>query len=182
VVCADDVLVHHFGEASFGKLASNGEYMRLLRDNQARFEQKWGRLPQPYGHRRSDDYATLVRRVLATVDEVVPEGAIVLVASRGDDALLELAGRYGWHFPQADDGVYAGHYPADDGELIGQLEELRARGADYVVLPRTAFWWLDWYPSLRSRLDECYAGDEIVVLSLDRLAGGAPRARTETTA
>ena len=42
VVCADDVFVHHFGEASLGGLARTGEYGELFRANKARFEEKWG--------------------------------------------------------------------------------------------------------------------------------------------
>ena len=29
--CVEDVVVHHFGEASFGKLVAGGEYARILR-------------------------------------------------------------------------------------------------------------------------------------------------------
>lgn len=43
VVCAHDVFVHHFGEASFGKLVPTGEYGELFRENQRRFTDKWGR-------------------------------------------------------------------------------------------------------------------------------------------
>ena len=28
---------------------------------------------------------------------------------------------------------------------IGELERLRAKGADFVVLPSTMLWWLDYY-------------------------------------
>lgn len=41
-VCAEDVFVHHWGEASFGKLATP-EYQRLFEVNRKQFEEKWGR-------------------------------------------------------------------------------------------------------------------------------------------
>jgi hypothetical protein len=83
----------------------------------------------------------------------VPPGSRVLVASRGDEGLVELTGREAWHFPQLEDGTYAGHYPADDREAIAHLEELRERGADYLVLPATSLWWLDHYEGFRRHLE-----------------------------
>ncbi len=50
--------------------------------------------------------------------QVVPPGATVAVVSRGDDQLLSLDGRRGWHFPRADDGTYAGYYPATGTEAV----------------------------------------------------------------
>src|SRR3954453_14316019 len=54
--CADDVLVHHFGEASFGALVPSGEYTRILVRNQRRYAEKWGRSWQPYGRRPNPRY------------------------------------------------------------------------------------------------------------------------------
>jgi GT2 family glycosyltransferase/glycosyltransferase involved in cell wall biosynthesis len=42
VICAEDVFIHHFGEASFGKLKESGEYKALFEENKRRFEEKWG--------------------------------------------------------------------------------------------------------------------------------------------
>lgn len=42
VVCAEDVFVHHYGQASFKKLIATGEYQKLWDRNQAYFESKWG--------------------------------------------------------------------------------------------------------------------------------------------
>ncbi len=41
LVCAADVFVHHFGEASFKKLKANGKYDALFAENRRRYEQKW---------------------------------------------------------------------------------------------------------------------------------------------
>src|SRR5262249_17354647 len=83
----------------------------------------------------------------------LPPGATVLVVSRGDDALLDLDGPRGQHFPQNDQGVYAGHHPTDSEAAVSHLEALRGKGAEYLLFPQTAFWWLDHYAGLRDHLD-----------------------------
>ena len=88
--------------------------------------------------------------------ELIPSGATVLVAGKGDEALLRLDGRTAWHFPMAEDGRYAGFHPAGDTAAIAQLEALRARGADHLLLPKTTLWWLDHYEGLRRHLEDRY--------------------------
>jgi hypothetical protein len=102
---------------------------------------------------RSDEYVQLVSRVHAAIHSWVPAGSVVAVVTRGDDALLELEDRTGWHFPRLDDGRFAGHYPASDDDAIDQLERVRWAGASYLVLPATARWWLDYYQGLRRHLE-----------------------------
>lgn len=92
-------------------------------------------------------------RVRDLVARTVPAGATVLVASRGDDEIVKIEDRNGWHFPQDEHGIWPGFYPADSEEAIAHLEDLRARGAEYLVLPDTAFWWLDHYDGLTKYLD-----------------------------
>jgi GT2 family glycosyltransferase len=149
----EDVFVHHFGEASFGRLFADGEYGRLSAENRRRFEEKWGVPWRPYRRRGSDEYARLAERVRELAAAATPTGAAVLVVSRGDDALVDLPGRRGAHFPQALGGGYAGHHPGDSGEAIRRLEELRARSYEYLVLPRTGFWWLEHYNGFRRHLE-----------------------------
>jgi hypothetical protein len=48
--------------------------------------------------------------------------------------------------------VYAGHHPADSGAAIAQLEQCRADGAEFLLLPATGFWWLDYYGGLLQHL------------------------------
>ena len=99
------------------------------------------------------EYRRLIARVQEIVRETLPAKATVLVISKGDDALLEFDGRRGWRFPQTERGVYAGHYPADSAAAIAHFEALRAKGAEFLLLPSTAFWWLDSYPDFRTHLD-----------------------------
>jgi GT2 family glycosyltransferase len=153
VVCAADLFVHHFGEASLGALAPDGRYGEVFHANRRRFEEKWGVVWEPHGRRNDPLYAALRGRVEEAVRRHVPAGSTVLVASRGDDALVSLEDRDAWHFPQLDDGEYAGRHPSDDAEAIAQLERLRERGARYLVVPATALWWLDHYQGFREHLD-----------------------------
>lgn len=154
VVCAEDAFVHHFGEASFGDLFASGRYSELFEANKARFEEKWGVAWQPHLRRPRAWYRELVEQVRDLVDRELPPEATVLVVSGGDDELLELgANRRGWHFPQTEDGTYAGHHPADSAEAIAHLKALREAGAEYVVFPATAAWWLDYYSELQRLLD-----------------------------
>jgi hypothetical protein len=93
-----------------------------------------------------------VERIRAAVSESVPTGATIAVVSRGDDALLELGGFTAWHFPQGSDGRWAGHYPDNTAAALAQVEAVRLAGAEYLLLPEPAFWWLDHYAGLGDHL------------------------------
>jgi len=95
----------------------------------------------------------VVEEVHAFAQATLPAGARVLVVSRGDEEIVALPGRHGSHFPQTEDGAYAGHHPADSKEAIAHLEALRGRGADYLVVPATSDWWLEHYADLAAHLD-----------------------------
>jgi hypothetical protein len=98
------------------------------------------------------EYAELVGRIQAAVLSNVPAGASVLVVSKGDAALVKLPNLRAAHFPQSESGGYAGHHPHDGSVVIGELEELRRRGAEYLVIPATAQWWLEFYEGLAAHL------------------------------
>ena len=171
---ADDVLVHHFGEASFGTLFATGERDALLRANSRRFEEKWGVPWEGHEQGRSDEYGRLVERIRLEVGGAVPEGARMLVVSRGDEQLLDL-GRPSAHFPQGEGGIYAGYYPADSREAIDQLERAREQGAEYLLFPQTSLWWLDYYDDfaehLRTRYSEMKLDGACLVFGLDASRG-----------
>lgn len=106
------------------------------------------------GRDRTDEirwYSLLVPRVRTVADRVLAPDATVLVVSKGDDALLELGGRVTGHFPQTR-GKWAGFYPETADEAVAQLDELHAGGWEFIVFPATAFWWLEYYERLASRL------------------------------
>lgn len=157
LLCAEDAFVHHFGETSFGKLVAGGEYGRTLDANKARFEEKWGVPWRPYERRQSHTYLELTERVRRAAMDAIRAGATILVVSRGDDELLQVPGRRAWHFPRSSAGEYAGHHPADSDEAIAWLEAERASGADYILFPRTADWWLEHYEGLQRHLDRNYS-------------------------
>lgn len=102
-------------------------------------------------------YHQNVERIRAIVRETVPSRATVMVVSRGDEELLDLDGRSAWHFPQAADGRYSGHHPGNSAEAISHLEELRAEGGEYLLVPRSSFWWLDHYEDFARHLRDRYA-------------------------
>jgi hypothetical protein len=121
-------------------------------------------------------YPRLVELVRQAVARDVPADATVAVVGKGDSQLIDLPGRRGVHFPQTAEGIYSGHHPADSAAAIEQLNAARARGAEYLLFPATAFWWLDHYAELRRHLDERHRlvrDDETCVLY--RLAGTARR-------
>lgn len=98
------------------------------------------------------EYAELVGRVHATVAANVPPGATVLVVSKGDATLLAMPGLSASHFPQDQAGNYAGHHPLDSAAATAELERLRRHGAEYLVIPATARWWLDFYGDFAGHL------------------------------
>jgi O-antigen biosynthesis protein len=105
---------------------------------------------------KRNSYPQVRRRIREVVSAELPTGSVVVVVSRGDDNLLQLGPRRGWHFPQTEAGVYAGFYPADSEEAIAHLEEIRRMGADYLLFPSTAFWWLGFYGDFQKHLESHY--------------------------
>jgi GT2 family glycosyltransferase len=103
------------------------------------------------------EYRSLLNRLRETARTELPTDATVVVISKGDDELLDLGVRQAWHFPQDEHGGYAGHYPDSSKTAIAQLEELRSRGAEYLLVPATSGWWLDRYPEFGQHLRSRYA-------------------------
>ena len=149
---AEDMFVHHFGEASFGRMFQSGAYQHLLRENQTRYAEKWGTPWQPYARRTAEGYDDVIDATRRAVRDAVPPDSPVLLISRGDDRLLDVDDRVTWHFPRDADGVWAGHYPADSETAVSSLREQIEAGARYLVVPRTAMWWLQFYDGLGHHL------------------------------
>src|SRR5262249_61772841 len=68
-------------------------------------------------------YQLLIRKVREAVEGAVPAGATVLVVSKGDEDLLQLEGRRGWHLPLRPDGGYAGHHPPPAAPAVAHPAE-----------------------------------------------------------
>lgn len=155
--CADDCFIHHFGQVSFGRQHSSAEYQTLLKRNRERFERKWGRSWSPRHRRITPEYHGIRLGLREAVRDNVPEGARILVVSRGDDELLSMLGRPSRHFPQDEAGGYSGYHPKDSQQCVRHLEALRSGGADYFLLPAGAGWWLDYYRGFAQHLRSRYA-------------------------
>ena len=126
------------------------------------------------------------RQVVERVHELavteLPQGSTVLLVSRGDERLVQLPGCNGWHFPQAPGGEYAGYHPADSEDAVEHLEDLRARGAQFLVVPATSSWWLEHYTGFTDHLDSHYMrlaerSDGYVLFSLTPKQAGAANGR-----
>ena len=53
-------------------------------------------------------------------------------------------------------GVYAGRDPANSNEALRFLESIKAKGAEYLVIPAKSFWWLDDYQEFRQHVEAHY--------------------------
>lgn len=113
-------------------------------------------LPRVEAPEKQIEYRQMVGRIRKLASDTLPPKAKVVVVSKGDEELLRLNGCEGWHFPQGTDGVYAGYYPADSARAISELEKLRSKGAEYLIFPSTAFWWLEHYADFKQHLDRRY--------------------------
>lgn len=114
------------------------------------------------------NYPEMVDRIRTAACQALPSAATVAVVSKGDAELLDLGSRRAWHFPQRDDGMYAGYYPEDSAAAIAHLEELRTRGAEYILFPHHALWWLEHYGDFRRHLESRYraivSDDQVCVI------------------
>jgi hypothetical protein len=84
----------------------------------------------------------------------------VLVASKGDEELLSLLGPGAMHFPCDAQGRYIGHYPASDEAAVSAIEEAVGRGAEFLLFPASARWWLDHYRGMATHLHSRYSALE----------------------
>jgi hypothetical protein len=86
----------------------------------------------------------------------LPDGAVVVVVSRGDPQLLDIGPAQARHFPATADGAYAGEYPPTGAAAVALLEDARRNGATHFLVPAPAAWWLSHYDELRAHLDRHY--------------------------
>ena len=145
IICAEDVFVHHFGQASLGELCVTGEYDRVLESNRGALKQS-GMFSGSRMGAESRRNINVFGRPFDTVAQQLPSEATVLVITKGDEELLDdNASRLA--LPSRRGGPYPNLYPADSAEAIAQLESGRANGAGFLLIPKPALWWLDYYTS-----------------------------------
>ncbi len=102
--------------------------------------------PASIYHRR------LVDHIRRQVEATVPAGSRVLVATYGDQAMLDLGNQLTLGFPRSVPGVTADYTDISDEDAIVQLEELIEGGAQYLVVPSPALAWLANHPGLENNL------------------------------
>lgn len=154
VVIAENLFVHHFGGASFGTLEpAEYRFGDLFHANRRRWEKKWGVEWSPHARRITQEYDNLVTNIRRIIEHNVPVGKTVIIASKGDGALCELRERLALHFPLNEQGLYAGHHPANSTVAIQELEARRSSGAVAFVLPSTMNWWRTHYPEFFDYLE-----------------------------
>lgn len=96
--------------------------------------------------------ATAGRVCLAAAPNPVPVpnrfGWTTIIWDTGDDS----EGR----IYLSEGGDYDSNRLKDSSEAISRLEAIRARGAQYLLLPATEFWWLNYYQNFREHLEARY--------------------------
>ena len=92
------------------------------------------------------------RKIEEAVKRHLPEGSRVLVLDRSEDGPADFDGYELWQFPRLDDDAAAAP-DLTDKEAITELEELRKRGADYLVVPATETSWLERHTGFRRHLE-----------------------------
>jgi GT2 family glycosyltransferase len=156
LVCAEDVFVHHFGEAAFSQLYAGGERSKLFEENRQRYQEKWGIEWQPHTRRPSRSYDVVVDEVRDIASELIGSGAVVAVISKGDDRMVHVPCGTARHFPGLPDGSFIWSHPANDDDAISALVQDENAGLTHLVFPESAFWWLDHYTGFKSYLADRY--------------------------
>jgi GT2 family glycosyltransferase/glycosyltransferase involved in cell wall biosynthesis len=87
-----------------------------------------------------------LRDVRELIWRALPLDAQILVVTDDNFTLLAPFGAGASHFPQSLNGHRGDRiYPPDGIAIIAQLEALRAKGAQYLVLPSLARGWFEWH-------------------------------------
>ena len=98
----------------------------------------------------------LMPHIREAMHETVPSNATVVVLSEGSDEFLKLGGRRASHFLRDEFGKYQAGHPADSADAIARLEGLRGEGAEFLLIPRPAYWWMSHYGEFKDYLETHY--------------------------
>lgn len=153
-----------------------GEWLDVLSPEEK--EQAWsiaGEQLSAFGYTRDgqelriiQQYQQLIPQFLQAAAHVLtPSSTVLVAAAGGEDVLPELPDRQAWPFPRGANGGHADSTPVDDAAITSHLEDLRAKGADFLLVPRTASWWLEDFREFKQHLDANYRriwDDEIAVV------------------
>jgi SAM-dependent methyltransferase len=110
------------------------------------------------------------QRVCSIVSRNVAPNTVALVLSQGDERLLDLEERTGWHFPRGEDGRWSAA-KLDGRGAVQHLEKLRADGADYLVVPAGSAPWVQARAQLQRHLARCpcvLRGRDCAIFALNR--------------
>lgn len=128
------------------KLSLRRDDACVIYDLRSGQQAKTGEQPQPCT-------VSLSKRVSAYLDALLPPKAHVAIVTKGDTELLESKRMKAVHFPMQEDGLWAGFHPLDSAACIAHLDELRAAGVRWFVVPRPLFWWFVHYAEFFAHLD-----------------------------
>jgi Glycosyltransferase WbsX len=104
-------------------------------------------------------------RLCAALRKVVPDGAGLAVAAGGATELLRLDPYTAWPYPSPELDGSGPTIDDDIEEAQKDLDELIARGAEFLVIPAPSLGWLQERPLLRQHLESTYR----IVLNEDEL-------------
>jgi len=96
--------------------------------------------------------AVALRDLGLELNRMTPKNSLIAAADNGDPTVFYYAERKGWHFPEKE-GIYNGE-PREAAEANADLEQLRSRGASYLVFTKDTSWWLDYYDAFAQHLAE----------------------------
>ena len=117
-------------------------------------------LPADVDAWRRNSWPGRLRAISAVLDRVIPADDAFVLIDEG-------------HWAMRPDGrrrPLPCRAPSDDATAIAELEELRRRGARFLVVAAEASWWLDSYPEWRdhvmSNYREAFAEDGLLIFEL----------------
>ena len=102
--------------------------------------------------RRPPGHAGMLLRIQETIRPRAP----ILIVRGPDDKNVDIPHREVWEFPEPPDPTNPHLIAPDARKLIAQLDGFWAAGAEYLVIPNSAFGWLEENQEFKSFLDFRY--------------------------